>query len=84
MFSLLDSGCGIGELIAQALDIGATAVGIDISYPTLLRSHEKVRGLLVCVDAHQLPFRDSAFDVITAFDMVEHLRKPRDVFKGGL
>lgn len=78
---LLDVGCGVGELITQSLDLGVEAVGVDISRPTLLRSLNSVKSFSTNADAHFLPFRDSIFDVVCAFDLVEHLGKPEDFLK---
>lgn len=77
---LLDVGCGTGELVAAARDRGYEAMGVDFDPGAiqLARSthglskvfHQDVRGL-----DHQ--FRRSWFDVITFFEVLEHLEDPR-------
>ncbi|MBI3980146.1 MAG: class I SAM-dependent methyltransferase [Chloroflexi bacterium] len=75
---LLDVGCGSGDFLAAMARAGWTAVGLDVA-------HAVVRA---CVAAHALPaveavadlsmpFRAEAFDVITYWDVLEHLHDPR-------
>lgn len=66
--SLLDVGCGRGESLKIAENMGFTNV----------HGVEAVRYLcdgdrIVNAMAHELPFDDKAFDVVTMFDVIEHL-----------
>lgn len=36
----------------------------------------KYKGVDVIADGHYLPFKDKVFDVVTAFEVLEHLRQP--------
>jgi len=76
----LDVGSGYGYLLDDAekinkkqKDIHIMPVGFDISTYALKKSKArfKVRG-----DAHNLPFKESSFDAISAFHVVEHLENP--------
>jgi SAM-dependent methyltransferase len=68
--SCLDLGCGTGFHIPTLLELGWTVTGIDISEDQLRIARERAGGLaeLMQADAADLPFDDSAFDlVLSAF-----------------
>lgn len=65
--SLLDVGCGRGEMLGIAESMGMSARGVEV-VPALLDPPRVVHGL-----AWDLPFQDKAFDVVTMFDVMEHL-----------
>lgn len=78
----LDLGCGRRLTGNSVLNRSLTEraqfiVGCDRD-PHLKR-HETVRHLVLC-DAGALPFRDAAFDLITASMVAEHLEQPQRVF----
>jgi SAM-dependent methyltransferase len=66
--SLLDVSTGRGEVLAIARGLGfAPVIGTEaVDY---LCNHEDVFPAL----AHALPFDDNSFDVVTMFDVMEHL-----------
>jgi ubiquinone/menaquinone biosynthesis C-methylase UbiE len=68
--ALLDVGCGRGEMLAQAANLGFDPVcGAEVvSY--------LVGGAVVQAPAWDLPFADKSFDVVTMFDVIEHLHEP--------
>jgi ubiquinone/menaquinone biosynthesis C-methylase UbiE len=66
--SLLDVGCGRGEMITQALRLGFIPVhGVEV-VPALIDGVTVVRG-----EVQAIPFTDKSFDVVTLFDVIEHL-----------
>ena len=66
--SLLDVGCGRGEMLDIATRVGFAPVrGVDV-VPAVIDGERVVRG-----EVHALPFPDKAFDVVTMFDVIEHL-----------
>lgn len=75
----LDLGCAYGYLVAEARAGGFAAVGVDVSAYALARAGAEapaaagrvLRGL-----ADRLPFGDASFDVVSAFDVLEHLHDP--------
>ncbi|MEM3891687.1 MAG: class I SAM-dependent methyltransferase [Nitrososphaerales archaeon] len=69
---VLDVGCGIGGFLAYLQDIGIDAYGIDVEKELISMAFTK-KNILVG-DAHHLPFRDETFDLIIAFDVIEHLQ----------
>ena len=65
--SYLDVGCGRGEMIAASKELGfdVSAGAEVVDYLT--------GGDVVNAPAWDLPFKDGAFDVVSIFDVIEHL-----------
>lgn len=66
--SYLDVGCGRGEMLDLAEALGfETVQGVEV-VPELTDGDRVIRA-----EAHNLPFADNSFDVISLFDVIEHL-----------
>lgn len=65
--SLFDVGCGRGEMIAFASNIGHRPAHGCETVPEL------IGGPVVFGLAHALPPRDNEYDIVTMFDVMEHL-----------
>lgn len=64
----LDVACGRGEMLRHAERLGfAPVFGVEI-VPDLIDGNRVGRG-----EAHALPCPDKCFDVVTLFDVIEHL-----------
>lgn len=63
--SVLDVGCGYNEFKKQVLELkkDLKITGVDFACP----------GADIISDAHNLPFKDKEWDVLTSFDMLEHI-----------
>ena len=71
---LLDLGCGTGMFISdQSRD--KMVFGLDFSSEAL--AFTNIRGVsnLVCADSQAMPFASESFDVVTAFDLIEHVER---------
>jgi len=75
----LDVGCSTGAFVAEVAARGLDVEGLEIS--TVAVEHARARGFTVHQGAVEdfVPNRDYA--VITAFDVVEHLRDPVDFIR---
>lgn len=78
---VVDLGTGRGELLVEALALGASlAVGVEYAEAALALARRTVqvhqaaaRTLLVAADARRLPLPSACADLVTLLDIVEHL-----------
>jgi SAM-dependent methyltransferase len=80
----LDLGCAFGFLVDQAGEAGFRAFGVDVSQYALRESrrHHPEQSLnLVGALGEALPFAPRSFDIVTAFDILEHVPDPRAVLE---
>jgi len=75
--SALDIGCAKGYLVYALRELGVDAYGVDVSKYAIFESPHKVKGCLLNldVDFEDLPFNHDVFDLVTALEVVEHLRE---------
>lgn len=75
----LDIACGDGQILCAFGGIGCRSVGIELSERRLARCQGQ--GLsIVCADMSvALPFRDTAFDLVTLISAIEHMPRPDTV-----
>ena len=71
---VLDAGCGQGAPVLRELTAAAAATGIDISRAQLELAAESVPDTALAQgDMAALPFRDDAFDAVTAYHSLIHV-----------
>jgi SAM-dependent methyltransferase len=74
---LLDVGCSTGEFLLAARSLGAEPMGLDLDHGALRFVHDHLGIPVIQGDAGQVDLPHAAFDVITCWDLVEHLIEPR-------
>lgn len=81
--SVLDLGCGTGELLSQVLGRWpeTACAGLDLSERMLEVARRKLKGRaeLVQGDAAALPFGDGRFDLVLCTDSFHHYPQPERV-----
>ena len=68
MLFTLDIGCGSGYYQQQSKTRGT--INTDI-----LKPKSKIKNFVLC-DAHNLPFKESSFELIFFIDVIEHVENP--------
>ena len=73
----LDVGCAYGHASAILAGWGYETYGLDLSKWGVTRAKTRSEGnCLVCDAQTRLPFKADCFDLITCFDVLEHLSFP--------
>lgn len=74
----LDVGCALGFLVEALRELGADARGSDISADAISLASPAVRPFLSQGDLSKgLPFGDGQFDLISSFEILEHIPPER-------
>ncbi len=81
-FSLLEVGCGPGDLLL-ALPPGARRVGLDLSSSLLRRARQRLGAFASFLqgDAERLPLANASFDRVLCSEVLEHVRHPERVLQ---
>jgi 2-polyprenyl-3-methyl-5-hydroxy-6-metoxy-1,4-benzoquinol methylase len=75
---LLEIGCGSGDFLAEARSRGFEVEGLEYSAHAVKDANMRLGSSAVRAGSpEQKCLPDGAYDVIAAFDVVEHLRNPR-------
>jgi SAM-dependent methyltransferase len=74
---LLDVGCATGFFLEAALERGYEVQGVEFSEVAISLARSDVRGHIICGDVNTLlAQKPGRFDVVTAFDIIEHVQDP--------
>jgi SAM-dependent methyltransferase len=75
---LLDVGCAQGELAATAAGLGLDVLGVDINTQAIERARERVPQARFACGELESEVVGTEWDIVTMFDFIEHVRRPRD------
>lgn len=78
--SLLDVGAAYGFALTVAQELGFRAVGLEYS-EAAREAGLRVPGRVVRGSAESLPFAGGTFDVVTLWDVLEHLPEPAEAIR---
>jgi SAM-dependent methyltransferase len=75
---LLDAGCASGVLLACAADAGWDVTGVEPSEVLAAKAKQSLdgRGEVICATLQDAGLPASSFDVLTLWDVLEHVREP--------
>jgi len=77
---LLDIGCGTGVFLDEARRAGWTVRGLEVS-PYAAAEADRRDLFVTCAAVEQVELEPVAFDVVTLWDVLEHLRDPVAVLR---
>lgn len=77
--TLLDIGCSSGSFLVSLKNEPWRLYGVEISSVTANKAEAKSGATVFVGDVLDAPFQSNSFDVVTCFDVLEHLYQPREV-----
>lgn len=72
----LDIGCAYGFVVKLLDRFGYMAVGVDVSEYAISNGRKIVDEEIFLAEASHLPFKAESFNLVTCFEVLEHLTSP--------
>ncbi len=79
--TLLDIGCSTGFFLRVARDKGWQCKGVELSKDTARIAAERYHLEVYQGELEEQPFQENEFDVVTLWDVIEHLEDPLNTLK---
>jgi glycosyltransferase involved in cell wall biosynthesis/SAM-dependent methyltransferase len=81
---LLEIGCGSGDFLRAAADLGYEVTGVEYSPHACERTRSQLggRGTVIQGEMQDVLHHEGFFDVCVLNDVLEHVRYPRDLLAG--
>jgi SAM-dependent methyltransferase len=73
---LLDLGAAYGFAVSEAQRLGWKATGVEVCAAAAGEAGRAAPGHIVVANAMRTPFASASFDVVTLWDVIEHLSDP--------
>lgn len=83
--AFLDCGSGPGDLVAEAARRGFDATGLEIAESAVDLARRRHPGSsFVCHSLEDVPWpvQEHGFDIVSSFEVIEHLIRPRRLLEG--
>ena len=78
---LLDVGAAYGFAVSEAERLGWRAVGLEVSAAAAREAMKVTAGKVLVGSSLAMPFQTEAFDVVTMWDVLEHLADPHQAMQ---
>lgn len=75
--TVLDVGCGTGELVRVLRKLGIEAYGLEISKEAISLAKEDVKPYLKLGDIVNISYPENHFDLVISFDVLERLEREK-------
>jgi uridylate kinase len=75
--TLVDVGCGTGELVRNLRILGVDAKGLEISKDALELARPEVRPFLIEGDITNIPLKSASTDMVVTYDVLEHIERSK-------
>jgi len=78
--AILDIGCSSGSFLASMNNGKWKLFGIEMDGLTAEKARSRSSAEIFVGDVMDAPFQPNSFDVVTCFDVLEHVYQPRELF----
>jgi 2-polyprenyl-3-methyl-5-hydroxy-6-metoxy-1,4-benzoquinol methylase len=77
----LDIGCGTGEVLIAAHDLGWITTGVEISGAAAEQARNASNCTVICSPLEEVQLKRESFDIVHLREVLEHIRFPADLLR---